>query len=104
MQKNLNSGEIMKFKLSFNQKSRQINPKCSNKSVKFGNFSVYISQGPQAHIKRAPTEKLREVFLKYASHEKNGERFMTAEDFIRGYLRLFPEQNYNKVTINLILK
>lgn len=54
-------------------------------------------QGPTAHIKRATTEKLREVFVKYASQEKNGERYMTSEDFIRGYLRLFPESNYNKV-------
>lgn len=60
-------------------------------------FFFFFLQGP-THIKRAPTDKLREVFLKYASYEKNGERFMTSEDFIRGYLGLFPEPNYNKVS------
>lgn len=64
-------------------------------------YSMYL-QGPQAHIKRASTDKLREVFVKYASFEKNGERYMTNEDFIRGYLRLFPESDYNKVMKLLI--
>lgn len=55
------------------------------------------SQGP-TEIKRATTEKLREVFQKYASQQRNGEHFMTSEDFIRGYLGLFPEENFNKVS------
>lgn len=56
-----------------------------------------ILQGP-AHIKRAPTDKLREVFQKYASQQKNGEHFMTSEDFIRSYLGLYSESTYNKVS------
>ncbi|XP_031635334.1 calcium-binding mitochondrial carrier protein Aralar1-like isoform X1 [Contarinia nasturtii] len=60
-----------------------------------------LAQGP-IHIKRATTEKLRETFLKYASHQQNGEFYMTTEDFIRGYLRLFPEANYNKDSVNLM--
>lgn len=60
--------------------------------------SVSFVQGP-AHIKRAPTEKLREVFQKYASQQKNGEYFMTSEDFIRNYLGFFPDATYNKVSI-----
>lgn len=59
-------------------------------------------QGP-SHIKRATTEKLREIFQKYSSYQKNGEYFMTSEDFIRGYLGLFPESNYNKVSWSIIL-
>lgn len=57
----------------------------------------FFFQGP-THIKRATTEKLREVFLKYASQEVQGERFMTSEDFVRRYLGLFPEAAYNKVS------
>ncbi|XP_055301852.1 calcium-binding mitochondrial carrier protein Aralar1 isoform X2 [Sitodiplosis mosellana] len=59
------------------------------------------TMGP-THIKRATTEKLREIFLKYASHQQNGEYYMTTEDFIRGYLRLFPEGNFNKDSVNLM--
>lgn len=61
-------------------------------------ISAFSTQGP-AHIKRAPTEKLREVFQKYASHQKNDEYFMTSEDFIRSYLGFFPEATYNKVSV-----
>lgn len=59
-------------------------------------------QGP-THIKRAATDKLREVFIKYASQEVQGERFMTSEDFVRQYLGLFPEANHNKVSVTLPL-
>lgn len=54
-------------------------------------------QGP-TEIKRATTDKLREVFQKYASQQRDGEHFMTSEDFIRGYLGLFPESNFNKAS------
>lgn len=46
------------------------------------------------HLKRATTEKLREVFNKYATHEANGELYMTSEDFVRGFLG----QSYNEVS------
>lgn len=64
---------------------------------KWFNPCCFYFKGPSTHIKRATTEKLREIFLKYASFQENGEFYMTNEDFIRGYLRLFPESNYNKV-------
>lgn len=64
-------------------------------------FLVHF-QGP-TEIKRATTEKLREVFQKYASQRKNGEHFMTSEDFIRGYLGLFPEENFNKARIDSLI-
>lgn len=60
----------------------------------------YSLQGP-THIKRATTEKLRDVFHRYASQEIRGERYMTSEDFVRRYLGLFPETSYNKVSIIL---
>lgn len=59
-------------------------------------YFVFLLQGP-THIKRATTEKLRDVFVRYASQENKGERFMTSEDFVRRYLGMFPESAYNKV-------
>lgn len=60
-----------------------------------------IDKGP-THIKRATTEKLREVFQKYASQHIHGEQFMTSDDFVRGYLGLFPDQSYNKESVKLL--
>lgn len=59
------------------------------------------TEGP-THIKRAPTDKLREVFNKYATHNKNGEYFMTSEDFIRSYLGFFSDVAYNKESVTLL--
>lgn len=50
-------------------------------------------------MKRATTERLREVFQKYASVENNGEKFITSEDFVRKYLGLFTEIAFNEVSI-----
>lgn len=59
-------------------------------------FYLLFPKGPTS-IKRSTTEKLREVFLKYASQQLHGEHYMTSDDFARGYLGLFPETLYNKV-------
>lgn len=56
------------------------------------------------HLKRATTEKLREIFDKYASLELKGEKFMTSEDFVRRFLGLFPDENYNKVVFNFFFR
>lgn len=40
--------------------------------------------------------------LQYASKETNGEKFMTASDFVQGYLGLFPEKNYNPESVKLL--
>lgn len=58
--------------------------------------SLNYLQGP-THIKRATTEKLRDVFQKYATQHIHGEQFMTSDDFVRGYLGLFSDTSYNKV-------
>ncbi|XP_014665799.1 PREDICTED: calcium-binding mitochondrial carrier protein Aralar2-like [Priapulus caudatus] len=55
-----------------------------------------------AKTERADPDALREVFLKYTSVEKNGERFMTPDDFVRGYLGLYAEENYNKETVTFL--
>ncbi|KAI1289505.1 Calcium-binding mitochondrial carrier protein Aralar1 [Halotydeus destructor] len=52
--------------------------------------------------KRADQASLKAVFDKYASAEKDGEKFMTHEDFIRRYLQLFPEENHNKTSVDVL--
>ena len=49
------------------------------------------------NLKRAPTEKLKEIFNKYASLDVKGEKLMTSEDFVRRFLGLFPDENHNEV-------
>ena len=49
------------------------------------------------NLKRAPTEKLKESFNKYASLDIKGEKLMTSEDFVRRILGLFPDENHNEV-------
>lgn len=58
-------------------------------------------EGP-SHLKRASTDKLREVFRRYASVEKNGEFFMTSDDFVRKYLQLFTETAFNEESVKLL--
>jgi len=53
-------------------------------------------------VHRANGEKLKEIFSRYASVEKNGDKFMTPEDFIRSYLGLYAEQNFNSKTVKLL--
>ncbi|XP_013109463.1 calcium-binding mitochondrial carrier protein Aralar1 isoform X3 [Stomoxys calcitrans] len=53
-------------------------------------------------LKRANTEKLREVFQKYASHQKDGEYFMTSEDFVRKFLGLFTDAAFNDESVRLL--
>ncbi|KAL9891727.1 calcium-binding mitochondrial carrier protein Aralar1 isoform X4 [Glossina fuscipes] len=60
-----------------------------------------ILEGP-SFLKRASTDKLREVFLKYASYQKNGEYFMTSEDFVRKFLGLFTDAAFNDESVRLL--
>ncbi|KAH7693582.1 Protein K02F3.2 a, partial [Aphelenchoides avenae] len=53
-------------------------------------------------IPRANIEQLRNIFNSYASVEKSGKRFMTDSDFVRKYLGMYTEENYNKETVRLI--
>ncbi|XP_076236739.1 calcium-binding mitochondrial carrier protein Aralar1 isoform X2 [Calliopsis andreniformis] len=54
------------------------------------------------YLKRANTERLHEIFNQYASQEKNGERFMTPSDFVRSYLGLYTDPDYNPDSVNLL--
>lgn len=46
------------------------------------------------YLKRANPSALHDIFCKYASVEKNGEKFMTAEDFVLKFL------GYNKLNVS----
>lgn len=63
--------------------------------------TVQCQEGP-SHLKRASTDKLKEVFLKYASQHKDGEAFMTSEDFVRKYLGLFTDATFNDESVRLL--
>ncbi|XP_076236741.1 calcium-binding mitochondrial carrier protein Aralar1 isoform X4 [Calliopsis andreniformis] len=59
-------------------------------------------QEGSGYLKRANTERLHEIFNQYASQEKNGERFMTPSDFVRSYLGLYTDPDYNPDSVNLL--
>ncbi|XP_066248454.1 calcium-binding mitochondrial carrier protein Aralar1 isoform X3 [Euwallacea similis] len=63
-------------------------------------FSLLNKGG--GYLKRASPTQLQEIFQKYATIEKNGEKFMTADDFIIKYLGLLSENDYNKDTVRLL--
>lgn len=65
-------------------------------------LSLELQNNP-SHLKRASTDKLREIFNRYASKEINGEKYMTSEDFVRKYLGLFPDEDFNEVRKILML-
>uniref|UniRef100_A0A8C9DIM7 Solute carrier family 25 member 13 n=1 Tax=Prolemur simus TaxID=1328070 RepID=A0A8C9DIM7_PROSS len=52
--------------------------------------------------KRADPAELRTIFLKYASIEKNGEFFMSPNDFVTRYLNIFGESQPNAKTVELL--
>ncbi|KAF8788513.1 calcium-binding mitochondrial carrier protein Aralar1-like [Argiope bruennichi] len=54
------------------------------------------------YTRRADPERLEEIFKKYASVEKNGELFMTPEDFVRRFLGIYQDENYNPKTVKLL--
>lgn len=61
---------------------------------------IYFQGG--GYVKRANPDNLHEIFNKYASQEKGGEKFMTPEDFICSYLGLFPEKDCNSESVRLL--
>ncbi|XP_033217960.1 calcium-binding mitochondrial carrier protein Aralar1 isoform X2 [Belonocnema kinseyi] len=54
------------------------------------------------YLKRANSDRLHEIFNQYATQEKNGERFMTPADFVRSYLGLYTDADYNPDSVNLL--
>ncbi|XP_014601863.1 PREDICTED: calcium-binding mitochondrial carrier protein Aralar1 isoform X1 [Polistes canadensis] len=59
-------------------------------------------QEGSGYLKRANSDRLYEIFNQYATQEKNGERFMTPSDFVRSYLGLYTDADYNPDSVNLL--
>ncbi|XP_034939163.1 calcium-binding mitochondrial carrier protein Aralar1 isoform X1 [Chelonus insularis] len=59
-------------------------------------------QEGSGYLKRANSERLHEIFQQYATQEKNGERFMTSSDFVRSYLGLYTNVDYNPDSVALL--
>lgn len=59
-------------------------------------------QEGSGYLKRANNDRLYEIFNQYATQEKNGERFMTSSDFVRSYLGLYTDVDYNPDSVNLL--
>ncbi|KAK6027713.1 EF hand [Ostertagia ostertagi] len=54
-------------------------------------------------IPRANPDVLRPIFERFASKaDSDGKKYMTSEDFIRKYLGLYTEENYNKETVRML--
>lgn len=54
------------------------------------------------YLKRADPDRLHDIFLKYATTEKDGEPCITSEVFVRKFLGLFDEDDFNKESVELI--
>lgn len=64
--------------------------------------SYFSISGSGGYLKRANTDKLNEIFNKYATVEKEGVRYMTSDDFIRGYLGILASDNANAESVRLL--
>ncbi|XP_028662133.1 calcium-binding mitochondrial carrier protein Aralar1 isoform X1 [Erpetoichthys calabaricus] len=53
-------------------------------------------------VRRADPNELKGIFLKYASAEKDGERYMTPADFVQKFLSLHTEPHHNPRTVQLL--
>ena len=51
---------------------------------------------------RSNLAQLKEIFNKFASKEHGNEKFMSPKDFICDYLELFPTENFNEQSVNLL--
>ncbi|XP_043483185.1 calcium-binding mitochondrial carrier protein Aralar1 isoform X1 [Leptopilina heterotoma] len=60
------------------------------------------SQEGSGYLKRANSDRLNEIFNQYATQEKNGERFMTPADFVRSYLGLYTDADFNPDSVKLL--
>ncbi|KAJ1359071.1 hypothetical protein KIN20_017697 [Parelaphostrongylus tenuis] len=64
--------------------------------------NVEATSALRSAIPRANPATLRSIFERYASETKNNKKYMTPDDFIRRYLGLFTEENYNRESVRLL--
>uniref|UniRef100_A0AAR5Q5Q0 EF-hand domain-containing protein n=3 Tax=Dendroctonus ponderosae TaxID=77166 RepID=A0AAR5Q5Q0_DENPD len=80
-------------------------PIFSGIETKFGlclpKFSLSKASGG-GYLKRANPVQLQDIFNKYASIEKNGEKFMTPDDFVIRFLGLLNDKDFNADTVRLL--
>ncbi|XP_053118684.1 electrogenic aspartate/glutamate antiporter SLC25A13, mitochondrial isoform X1 [Hemicordylus capensis] len=60
------------------------------------------NNGPVALTKRADPAELKTIFLKYASVEKNGEFYMSPNDFVTRFLKIIGDGVPNPNTVQLL--
>ncbi|XP_011498371.1 PREDICTED: calcium-binding mitochondrial carrier protein Aralar1 [Ceratosolen solmsi marchali] len=60
------------------------------------------SQEGPGYLKRANSDRLHEIFNQYATYQKDGERFMTSSDFVRSYLGLYTDSDFNPDSVALL--
>jgi len=71
-------------------------------------LSVFFNQAQCEHlqgvstVKRASAEELKAIYDKYATGGNENEKLMTSSDFIRGFLGLFPDANFNPRSVSLL--
>ncbi|KAG5887871.1 hypothetical protein JTB14_011406 [Gonioctena quinquepunctata] len=63
--------------------------------------NIYSVEGG-GFLKRANESHLQDIFSKYATVEKNGDKYMTAEDFVIKYLNILDKNNFNTDTLRLL--
>ena len=61
-----------------------------------------LSSQALGYLKRADSEQLKSIFEKYASTRLDDELYMTDEDFLVKFLKIFPEKNFNKDSAKLL--
>ena len=64
-------------------------------------IAFFIYQGVST-VKRASAEELKAIYDKYATGGNENEKLMTSSDFIRGFLGLFPDANFNPRSVSLL--
>uniref|UniRef100_A0A0N4Z3Z3 Calcium-binding mitochondrial carrier protein Aralar1 n=1 Tax=Parastrongyloides trichosuri TaxID=131310 RepID=A0A0N4Z3Z3_PARTI len=72
------------------------------KPFRISDCSVDYASAIGSTISRANQDQLLHIFEKYASVEKNNKKYMTDDDFIRKYLRLYTDNEYNRETVRLL--
>jgi len=91
---------LYKFSFSFKSLFRLVVPV---HSVAYCQSTVQASStsGP-GYLQRANSERLHNVFNKYASATVDGVNYMSDVDFIRNFLGMYPHSNYNKKSVRLM--
>ncbi|PSN30622.1 Calcium-binding mitochondrial carrier protein Aralar1 [Blattella germanica] len=56
----------------------------------------------KSFIMKLPTNEYKNEAFNYATREENGEKYMTAADFVQKYLGLYSDANFNSESVKLL--